>query len=193
MPTRAATPRTAAPMIAPIIILILSGSCGPPSDTCAIAHIADELFDHHPCRLQQRECDEARRRRFVPAGPRRLGSFRSRRQGTLYEGLDGSRRTSFVSDEGTARSRSRPWVTRTPASGAEQRGRRCCKLFFRRPAPWIYRAFDDDRAIGARRSSDALSGTPDRNLRPGRQIARATLSSSRSRFCRARRAVPWQA
>src|SRR5262245_27749641 len=57
MPTRAATPRTAAPTIAPIIIL--SGSCGPPSDACAIAHIADELFDHHPCQLQQWECDEA--------------------------------------------------------------------------------------------------------------------------------------
>src|SRR6516164_6136473 len=57
MPTRAATPRTAAPMTAPIIIL--SGSCGPPSDACAIARIADELFEHHPCRLQQRECDEA--------------------------------------------------------------------------------------------------------------------------------------
>src|SRR5215475_10457900 len=78
---------------------------------------------------------------------------------------------------------------------AEQRGRRCCKLFFRRVAHCAYRASMMTEAIGTHRSSSAFSGAKRRaaELRPGRQIARATLSSSRSPSCRGRRAVPWRA
>src|SRR5262249_40074342 len=79
---------------------------------------------------------------------------------------------------------------------AEQRGRRCCKLFFRRAAHCAYRASDDAR----RNWCSSIVCCPFRGearqaaeLRPGRQVARATLSSSRSPSCRVRRAIPWRA
>src|SRR5262249_47582084 len=60
---------------------------------------------------------------------------------------------------------------------AKQRGRRCCKLLFRRAAHFAYRASDDDRRIGAHRSSAALSGTPGRSVaaRPSSRSGDAQL------------------
>src|SRR5262245_20127548 len=75
---------------------------------------------------------------------------------------------------------------------AEQRGRRCCKLFFCRAAHCAYRACDDDRRTAGKCSSVVCWGRA-AALRPGRQAVRAPLSSSRSPSCRGRRAVPWQA
>src|SRR5262245_12385191 len=73
---------------------------------------------------------------------------------------------------------------------AEQRGRRCCKLFFRRAAHCAYRASDDDRRNWC---SSIVCWRRAAELRPGRQVSRAMLSSSRSPSCRGRRAVPWRA
>src|SRR5215813_1678323 len=78
---------------------------------------------------------------------------------------------------------------------AEQRGRRCCKLFFRRAAHCAYDASDDDRHNWYSPIVCCLF----RGEAPGRKVAarpsvgRATLSSSCSPSCRGRRAVPWRA
>src|SRR5262245_30939703 len=63
---------------------------------------------------------------------------------------------------------------------AKQRGRRCCKLFFRRAAHRAYRATDDDQG-NARRFGRLLPFQERRaaELRPGRQVGRRSALRAR--------------